>query len=648
MKDVIVQCAESLTAVQIRKETSLASVSSRLVNLQTSGANLVSLGEGRKKGSVRGRKRKLIRSDSSGATEFSLKTTLSHLQALYSKYKAALEGRRVSGTATKKKEEKKSEKKSEKKEEKKSEKKEEKKEEVRKAREEEVKEKNTVVLRRKEHTGSRLRVKEVELKRSSLPVERLVPSGVRVSGEWKSRSVDRRSTISLRSSARQAVKADKLQCQSLDQESNFKRSYTLPGRFRGKCAPGQSVLEKAAAFSQVTEGTGLAAPFGLHASSRARRPSLEGRDLETKKLESRRETEAREERVLAASKETVAKEQSSSSKTTVQTAVVKSVVAEREPAKRVSLVNIDATPKPAVTVSRSPSISPIPFTRVVSPSSAVLPLEQEPPPRVVSPDPGQARNQSNRSNRSSSRSKSPSSLSVATPSSLSTTSKQTRRSIQNLRIAGKVTKLKHVFDKQEEEEEEERAMSRPGEPGKKSPSTSPRRKVVERHPTPDIIPKVVTEVTDEASCIVSELLMAGKPLPNVTPETKSEPTAAATVKETVTKDANEGGKGGNSESLAPVLPEPPQNYAPSPEVDPLPPRPPSPIGYVLEENSDGESSYHSYDTEYSDEDESEGEEEEEVEGEEEEEEGEEEGEVDGGVEAVDSASISKRTVKTLQ
>lgn len=601
MKDVIIQCKESLSTVQLKKETSLTSVSSRLVNLQTAGANLVSLGEGRKKGSVRGRKRKLIRSDSSGATEFSLKQTLSNLQLLYTKYKAALEGRRVGSIISKRTE---------------------KKEEVWKDRLE-VKEISSVVLRRKDHTKPQSKNRESEIKRSSLPVGKTA-LGTQVSDQWKSRSVDRRSTIAVRSAARQAVKAEKLQDPADNQESIFKRSHTLPGHFRGRRAPGLSVLEKAAAFSQVTEGTGLAAPFGLHTASRRRRPSLEGRDLETKKFELRQKTAAEEEKTLAASAKTVAKKEQFSN-TAVKTAVVKTVIAKQEPAKRVSLVNIDSVKKPTTVdaASLSPSVSPIPITRVVSPSSVVLPSEQEPPPRVVSPDPNQVRNRSNRS-------KSPV---TTTLSSLSTTSKNTRRSIQNLKIAGKVSHLKHVFDRQEEE-----SVTATGEPvlGKKSPSTSPRRKGIERHLSPDIVPKEPTVMTSEVDCVLTQPLKAAEnsfSSPDIMLKKTSETGKTSTVEDIVSNTDNERGKDAVV-SLAPLCPESPQNYSPSPELQhpPPPPRPPSPIGHILEEASDGESSYQSYDTEYSDDDDSELDDE----------------EIDGELEEVDSATISKRTIKTLQ
>ena len=575
MKDVIEQCRHSPTSVELTKETSLASVSSRLVNLQTSGANLISLGEGRKKGSVRGRKRKLIRSDSSGATEFSLKQTLSNLKALYSEYSTALERRSTVSRST----------------------------ERREFPDREEKEKTSVVLRKKSP-----RTELQGQKRYSATEKE-----TQLKSRWE---VDRRSTISSRSTVRQALKTEKLQ---QSEQGTFKRSHTLPGHFRGRRAPGLSVLQKAAAFSRVTEGTGLAAPFGLHIRHR----SLDGRDLETKKLAASAAATAR-----AGVREP--------SKTVVQTAVVRTVITKSEPAKRVSLINIDvptAEPPtsgtPSVSSSISPSVSPIPITRVISPSSVVLPSGQEPPPRVFSPTPSPERDRSARK-KSPVVTSAPASLSKATSASLAPTTKAPRRSIQNLQITGKVSHLKHLFDRQEEEEEEG--------PARKSRSSSPRSKGMEKHRDPEIVPKVPSEPpANKEVSILSEPLATGRlfPSPDITPKettTAGEPEKIGEetpkcegVKESIT-------------SLAPPRPNPPQNYSPSPEPSNPPPRPPSPIGYTLEEGSDGESSYQSYDTEYS-------EEEEEEEGGGEEGEGE---EVDGELEAVDSATIGRRTLKTLQ
>ena len=581
MKAVIVQCTESLSTVQLQKDTSLTSVSSRLVNLQTAGASLISLGEGRKKGSVRGRKRKLIRSDSSGATEFSLKQILSNLQSLYADYKAALEGRRVSSAVSRKTEK-----------------------EATQREERAQPLKSPVVKNRAEAKTSSSKSKSRD---SSAAKE---ASAVQVRGGAGDRPIDRRSTISYRAAARKALKAEKLQN---SEPSNFRRSYTLPGRFQGRKAEGLSVREKAAAFSRVTEGRGLAAPFGLHASrTRTRRPSLD----ETRKVESGQSKAPREERVATNSTKTIVREPA---KSVVQTAVVRTVISKQEPAKRVSLVNVDAEKSPTPELrSRSPSASPTPYPRVVSPSSAVLPSEQERPPRVISPTPpGSAANRSQRK-RSPVVATSPATLSPAKASS-----DKTRRSIQVLQLAGKVSQLKHMFDQTEEE----------GGGTGISPSPSPKTKTTfDRHWSPDIVPKVPTDCLSEESCVVSKpALMASRPFPSpdITPKDDSQTEESARAREETPSKSREGD---GSASLAPPRPGPPQNYSsvtPSPEILDPPPRPPSPIGYVLDEASDGESSYQSYDTEYSEEEE-------------------EEEEVDGGLEEVDSRSISKRTVKTLQ
>ena len=647
MKDVIARCKDSPSTVHIRKETSLASVSSRLVNLQTAGTNLISLGEGKKKGSVRGRKRKLIRSDSSGATEFSLKQTHSSLQSLYSKYKSALEGRRVSsGTTAPSHSPAKAEKTEEK-------------------REGETGAKReaspVVVLRRKERTAAHLKPGDIpiELKRKSWSFQRR--EGTQVKSRWEKRDTDRTSTVESSSATRQAVKSEKLNRQ-FSEETSFKRSYTLPGHFRGWKAPGLSVLEKAAAFSKVTEGTGLAAPYGLHSSSttssRTRRPSLDGRDLDTKKSESSLKAEKAPD--LSARDNTVGRRSAGDNtvgKTpgVVQAAVVKTVISEQESVKRVSLIDID-TAKPQQPSDPDP-LPALPLARVVSPSSDVLPSEQEAPPRVVTPDPPKQDAQP----KSPAHTATPVTLATATTSSKSvaTTAKKTRRSIQNLQIAGKVSHLKHVFNRQEEESLGETV-------GKSPSSTSPRAREIERRLSPDIVPKVsetAEMASEDAVCeaVAEDLLMADRPIPSpdITPkQTKEEAQQTeiqeekATVKEEVAVKAEPLGQEvatveeeepkETMDSLPPPSPEPPQTH--SPELVYPPPRPPSPIGYVLEESSDGESSYQSYDTEYSDEDEEEEEEEEEEEDEEEEEE---EGVV-GEVEDVDSGTISRRTLKTLQ
>ena len=585
MKDVLVQCKDSASAVTLGKEKSVASISSRLVNLQTAGANLISLGEGKKKGSVRGRKRKLIRSDSSGATEFSLKQTLTILQTLYSEYKAALEGKKVvtEGGIGKKTDKKVAPKKEEKK-------------VIRR----------TTVLGKTTSVEPQVDVGKVlnELKIDSSAKKEIKETRVR--GQQEGKSTERRSTIGSRSAARHTLKARKLQ----SEDTTFQRSYTLPGHFHGRRVSGLSVLEKAAAFSQVTEGTGLAAPFGLNTTSartRTRRASLEEWDLKTRKFEARQKMTTQEKTIAAT-------EPVKPVKTVVQTAVVRTVIKEQEPAKRVSLVNIDVDVKNPPTTERSlsPSISPGPFKRVVSPSSTVLHSEREPPPRVISPVTSPVINRSN--------TKSPvTTVPVSLSSRAASRTVHQRRSIQNLKISGKVSHLKHVFDRQDEEGGGSMEKSR------NSPSPSPKSKVVKRFHSPDIVPKIPEQ---EQQVVTSEPLMADRPFPSpdIAPKENSE--AELKVEPPVDEVERE-----RIYSLAPSRPEPPPNYSsatPSPENPP--PRPPSPIGYVLEKMSDvseGESSYQSYDSE-----------------EEEEEEGEEE--IDGGVEDVDSGTIARRTVKTLQ
>ncbi|CAI8019891.1 Pleckstrin homology domain-containing family G member 4B [Geodia barretti] len=628
MKDVIARCKDSPSIVTIRKETSLPSVSSRLVNLQTAGTNLVSLGEGRKKGSVRGRKRKLIRSDSSGATEFSLKQTLSGLQSLYAEYKTALEGRKVTTGAslTRKGTEKKRA--AEKRE---------------GGTEREVKERSpAVVLRRKERSDRQLQSGDIpiELKRKSWSFQRR--EGIQLTSRWENRDSNKKSTVESRSAARQTVKSEKLNRGGSSEEgSSFKRSYTLPGHFRGWRAPGLSVLEKAAAFSKVTEGTGLSAPYGLHKASatKTRRPSLDGRELDSRKSESQPKTATSDN--VAGSSST---EKSVGKPPAVQTAVVKTVISTQESVKRVSLIDVDVSkPQPtADSESRGP-----PLTRVVSPSTQVLPLEQEAPPRVVSPEPHKPKTTAT-----------PVTLSTTTTTtssskSLATVTKNSRRSIQNLKIAGKVSHLKHVFDRQEEEVAESA-----GKPP--STTTSPRTREMEGRLSPDIVPKV----SESAEIAVSDagLTMADRPIPSpdITPKETSFPVRVplpqpaeaetiepleerATVKSEVEvrveaivekSPVKEEEARATVGSLSPHHPELPQTS--SPEVKTPPPRPPSPIGYILEDSSDGESSYQSYDTEYSDEEE------------EDEEEEEEEEEEEGEMEDVDSGTISRRTAKTLQ
>ena len=635
MKDVITRCKDSPSIVTIRKETSLPSVSFRLVNLQTAGTNLVSLGEGNKKGSVRGRKRKLIRSDSSGATEFSLKQTLSGLQSLYAEYKTALEGRKVTTGAslTRQGTEKKEKTTAGKRE---------------GETEREPKEHSpAVVLRRKERSDHRLQSGDIpiELKRKSWSFQRR--EGVQLTSRWENRDSNKKSTVESRSTARQAVKSEKLNRGGSSEEgSSFKRSYTLPGHFRGWRAPGLSVLEKAAAFSKVTEGTGLSAPYGLKASTtsvkKTRRPSLDSKELDTKKCESQPKTATSDKVAGSSSREkSVGKPPATSA---VQTAVVKTVISQQESVKRVSLIDVDVSKAQPTTVSESRGP---PLTRVVSPSSQVLPSEQEAPPRVVSPEPHKPKTTAT-----------PVTLSTTATSSsksLATAAKSSRRSIQNLKIAGKVSHLKHVFNRQEEEVAESA-----GKPP--STTTSPRTREMEGRLSPDIVPKV----SESAEMAVSDagLTMADRPIrsPDITPKETSFPISVAlpqpveaeeileeraTVKSEVEVrvEANvEKSPVKEEEAKATVgsisrpCPELPQTG--SPEVKTLPPRPPSPIGYILEDSSDGESSYQSYDTEYSDEDEDEEEEEEGEEDEEEEEEGE--------VEDVDSGTISRRTAKTLQ
>ena len=578
MQDAITQCTDSTSTITLNKERSLASVSSRLVNLQTSGANLISLGEGKKKGSVRGRKRKLIRSDSSGATEFSLKQILTKLQTVYSDYQAALGGRRRASSVVSKKTE------------------------VPNKEVKETVQKSPVVLRKKNRTEPELNTGRFssELKKDSTAKTETKEAQVR-GRRLGDKDTERRSTISSRSATRQVLKAEKQQ----SEPGNFQRSFTLPGHFRGRRAPTLSVLQKAAAFSQVTEGSGLAAPFGLNPNKAIRRRSWDGRELQFKTIEDTAKPAAQDKTIS-----TTTKPVQQPVKGVVQTAVVRTVISEQEPAKRVSVVNIDMAQVAPEDKSRSPSISPIPFTRVVSPSSVVLPSEHDPPPRVVSPV-------TNRSNRK----KSPvtTTVPVSSSSSLAATAHPQRRSIQNLKISGKVSHLKHMFDRQEEESGGSGGGS--AEKSPEPPAVPPKSRRADRHRSPDIVPKVVETAEEEA--VLSEPLMADKPF------------VSREIEETSRNDETKE----NIKFLAPPRPESPQNYTPSPEPSTPPPRPPSPIGYILEDMSDGGSSYESYDTEYSDDEEEE----------EEEEEGGEGGDmVDGGVEEVDSGSIGKRTIKTLQ
>ena len=703
MKEAIAQCTNSTGELALRKEQTVPRVSSRLVNLQAAGANLVSLGEGRKKGSVRGRKRKLIRSDSSGATEFSLRQILARLQSLYSEYKAVLEGRTVrsAGVAAVA--------------------------DLKKA-EEAASRRRTPVYGKRISVEPRVDVGKVlnELNVGSTATKK------ETSLPWKEdREFERRSTISIRP----AAKAGRVQ---QSEESSFKRSYTLPGHFHGKRGLASlSVREKAAAFSQVTEGTGLAAPYGL-SSRRTRRASFEGGDLEIKLLENKQKAEVRETTTLTAEPETsvrpfvqrvkqekpvrpkseisakpvvqrvktekpVRPKSEVSVRPIVQTAIVRTVITNKEPAKRVSLLNIDVNQVQAAEPS-SPSVSPGPLTRVVSPSSVILPSEQEPPPRVVSPvlnrrskeqeqppkvvspipivvSPVLNRHSkeqeqppkvvspvpivvspvlNRRSRESPSPTAAPVSQSKAAPSSKSSSlvahkSKTSqRRSIQNLKMAGKVSHLKHVFDRREEN-----GAGGRGSAGKSptSRSPSPKLKPAERVHSPTIIPKVAEPELELEQVVLSEPLMADRrfPTPDIAPKENTDGLEQI-QEESFTGEEGEQEKTG---FLAPPRPEPPQNYtsaSPSPELfkpENPPPRPPSPIGYILErecDTSDGESSYQSYDTDdYSDEEEEE-EEEEDGEGEGEEGEGEEgEGEEgEEGTEEIDSGKVERKTLKSLQ
>ena len=622
----------------LRKELTISSISSRLVSLQSTGADLISLGEGKKRGSVRGRKRKLIRSNSSGATELTLKQTLASLQQQYSECKAVLEGRKLPPVP----------------------------EERQPARV-----RRSPVLTRKASVEPKVDVGLVLAELNSTPAVK----------EKEEEGSKRRSTVTARSAARAAAKQRRLQ----SAESHLQRRVTAPGHFlRSKKAQGPSVREKAAVFSKgadragssrqpVSAGKPPTSPRVLTTEGRRgegrrgegklkmerqeeekggrkeEREERERKEREEREEGERRERERkekqekeREEKEERERKEKVAiaresrpevpvKRRWSSScvgfeegrmkeerplSAEVPATVIRAVIKEKEPAKRISLVNIDISTAQIPSPSPSPSPSPkVSRTMMISPTSNVLPSEQV-RPQVVSPISKVVSPYSKKLNNMS-----PSPIPPSSPSSLAAPKGMTsqRRSIQNLKIAGKVSHLKHMFDRQEEG----------GEKPSLSPSHSPKQGTGKKAPSPDIIPK-----QPEPEKIVKSDPLTSRPFPSpdIIPK---ESEGLEQIDEVPPTGEGEQVK---IDNLSPPRPAPPLDYnsaASTPEIstpENPPPRPPSPVGYSLEkmsDSSDEAGSYSSWDTS-------------------EEEEEEEEEEVEE-VEEVDSGKVvERRVLKSLQ